>query len=212
MWHYKRETKLLLFFFSFQQEMISQLFLFFGRFCHSWQEILIFTLFSLGNDLNTNAEVKWLVDLTLLPAVINGADLQVKEGRFLEAASEMKTPHPALGHDLELLSFVTFDYLILDVLLLFKVFKLHSIIIFKNSWNTFMLRRAGWSRIIFVRCLVWSSLTRMDNGWLVFSSWAKLSNVKFWADPMLRFPLGPTPLTLHEKHPSVEMILSLDWL
>jgi hypothetical protein len=54
----------------------------------------------------------------------------------------------------------------------------------------------------------------MANGWLVFSCSLKPSRtaVELLADWILRLPLGPTPLTLQEKQPSVEMIFSLELL
>jgi hypothetical protein len=55
----------------------------------------------------------------------------------------------------------------------------------------------------------------MPNGRLVFncsSTFSRRTAVELLAGRMLRLPLGPTPLTLQEKQPSVEMILSLELL
>ena len=70
-----------------------------------------------------NAEVKWLVDLNLfVVVVIHGTNLQFKVGNFLEATSEMKTPDSSFIHDLELISFVAFNDLVLDVFLSRKMY------------------------------------------------------------------------------------------
>lgn len=67
--------------------------------------------------------------------------------------------------------------------------------------------------MMFIRCFVWSSLSFITSGLLVLTAFSDESvTVALLSDSALRFPREPIPFTLHEKQPSVEMILSFDWL
>ena len=77
--------------------------------------------------------------------------------------------------------------------------------------QTLRLRSAGCNWIMRMRCLVCSNGTVIINGVDVFRAARDESGTVPLLLFKLRLPLAP-PLTLQEKQPSVEMILSLDWL
>ena len=78
---------------------------------------LVIFILKLRDDLNVNVEIERFFGFLLRITGADGADFQLKLARFLKTAPEVEAPNASFVDNIKLLSFVTLDNIVLDMLL-----------------------------------------------------------------------------------------------